>query len=87
MPTHRLDIGLGGMSHYVDGEPRGTSGFTRFPDGLRRDRNGGPKKKIVRKPGVGKIIEWESRVRSVHCQISQESSDYKAIGWSRGSKR
>ena len=69
MPTHKLDIGLGGMSHYVDGQLRSTSGLTRFPDGLRRDRNGGPEKKLVRKPGIGKIIEWESRVRSVHPQI------------------
>ena len=74
MPTHKLDIGLKGMSHYVDGELRGTSGFTRFPDDLRRDRNGGPKKKLVRKTGIGKIVEWESRVRSVHCRISRKIS-------------
>ena len=72
MPTHRLDMGLGGMSHYVDGQLRSTSGLTRFPDGLRRDRKGGPEKKLVRKPGIGKIIEWESRVRSIHCQICRK---------------
>ena len=67
MPTHRLDMGMKGMSHYVDGQHRSTSGLTRFPDGLRRDHKGGPEKKFVRKQGMGRIIEWESRVRSVHC--------------------
>ena len=77
MPTHRLDMGLGGMSHYVDGQLRGTSGVTGFPDGLRCDHKGGPEKKLVRKPGMGRIIEWESRVRSVHCQVFRKPSDYK----------
>lgn len=65
MPTHRLDVGLGGMSHYIDGQLHGTSKLGRFPDGLRRDRKGGPEKKLVKKPGIGRIVEWESRVRTV----------------------
>ena len=78
MPTHRLDIGLKGMSHYVDDQLHGTSELTRFPPGLHLDRKAGrraPKEKIlVRKPGIGRSIEWKSNgVQSVYRQEFWES--------------
>ena len=69
MPTHRLDIGLKGMAHYVDKEFHGTSGLTRFPDGLHVSKGTGPpapEKHFVRKKGFGMSIEWKSnKVRAV----------------------
>ena len=69
MPTHRVDIGLRGTSHYVDGEHQGSSGFPlrgrQLPEGLRLEsRVGGqagkPHKHFVRKGGVGVSVEWTS---------------------------
>lgn len=64
MSKHRVDVSMSGMSHYVDGQLRGTSGFTHLPDGLHLERNvGAPTnktKKFVRKQGIGRSIEWTS---------------------------
>ena len=69
MPTHRVDIGLEGTSHYVDGELHGSSGFPlrgrQLPEGLRLERRvggqgGKPHKNFVKKKGLGVSVEWTS---------------------------
>ena len=74
MSKHRVDINLKGMSHYVDGQMYGASGFPlwdrELPEGLHLERRGGhqagrERKQFVKKKGFGASVEWTSnRVRS-----------------------
>ena len=63
MPTHRVDMNLKGLSHYVDGELQGKPGF-HVPEGLHRERDprrrAGKEKKLVKRPGLGMSVEWKS---------------------------
>ena len=67
MSKHRVDVDLKGMSHYIDGEFQGASGFPlwdkQLPEGLHLERRVGHqagKKKFVRKKGLGRSVEWTS---------------------------
>ncbi len=90
MPTHRVDIGLKGMSHFIDGELHSASGYplwsSELPDGLRlRKSAGNPanrNKKFVRKKGFGKSIEWTSdRVCDLYIlKLSRRAFDGESTG-------
>ena len=95
MPTHRVDISMKGMAHYVDGQFVDASGFPfwddQLPQGLHMEsRVGSPAKsglKFVRKPGFGKSIEWTSnRVCSTHSYDPLNLFDNEPVGSSRCSR-
>lgn len=80
MPTHRVDLDLKGLSHYVDGGLQGKPGY-QVPEGLHRERDprrrAGKEKKIVRKDGLGMSVEWNSDgVLSVTPKENGKASDH-----------
>lgn len=94
MPTHRVDMNVRGLSHYVDGELQGKPGF-HIPEGLHRERDpkrrAGKEKQLVMRKGLGRLgmsVEWKSDgVLSLILKESGKASDHGFIAPSRRARR